>query len=362
MVSTETPDITTAIETSDAPFFTSQEPLIVTTGESVATASTKEMDFATTSEAEVKTTENPVVTTGAAEETTAALTTAIVFGDCECTSTDKDNLSAEQCDQHGNCVDCNGISNCGTQADWTEWSDCSVTCGGGTRTRSECFTWNDGTPDCDDENENCNEDDCPAWAAWKPWGSCSAYCKESGGDDPIRTRYRCWDPEDGTGEQCAGGQTTSGAGEDCGRDTSDVCYQEQTESCNEDIECTLECEWTEWGDWGSCTPACKDGLRIRRRTNNEDDGASCDGAGAESQQCTAVEAEECPECLNYYEKCDKIPTSFCTDIRYQAQLERLCNKYCGYCSNRRKRSIFYRIPKQSDITILDYLADSHHYL
>merc|ERR1711990_333659 len=391
------------IETTEPPIETTEAPVVTTTADvetTEAAVETTEAPIVTTeaavetTEAPVETTEAPVVTTEAAEETTEAAvetttapaddraeettaapttaapttvaattappTTAVVFGDCECTSTDKDNLSAEQCDQHGNCIDCTDTSSCGTQADWTEWSDCSVTCGGGTRTRSECFTWADSTEDCDDESEDCNEDDCPAWAAWKPWGSCSAQCKESDGDDPTRTRYRCWDPEDGSGEQCAGGQTTSGAGEDCGRDASDVCYQEQEESCNEDIECTVECEWTEWGDWGSCTPACKDGLRIRRRTNNEDDGASCDGAGAQSERCTTVETEECPECLDYYEKCDKIPTSFCSDIRYSAQLERLCNKHCGYCSKRRKRSIFDRFPRQSDFTVLEFLADSFH--
>jgi len=416
---TEAPIVTTepSVETTESPIITTEEPPVATTEEPIVT--TEEPVVTTTEEPVVTTTEETVVTTEAettkapteapttearevttaaettietttasaddraettaapttAAQTTAAPTTAapttvaatteapttaIVFGDCECTSTDKDNLSAEQCDQHGNCIDCTDTSSCGTQADWTEWSDCSVTCGGGTRTRRECFTWADGTDDCDDESEDCNEDDCPAWAAWKPWGSCSAQCKESDGDDPTRTRYRCWDPEDGSGEQCAGGEQNSGSGEQCGRDASDVCYQEQTESCNEDIECTVECEWTEWGEWGSCTPACKDGLRIRRRENNEDDGASCDGAGAQSERCTTVETEECPECLNYYEKCDKIPTSFCSDIRYSAQLERLCNKHCGYCSKRRKRSIFDRFPRQSDFTVLEFLADSYH--
>ena len=356
VVSTVSSDIPTSIETSEAPFLTTEEPHIATTAELVVTSglTTKQIDETTTNEVVNQTTENQVA------QTTAPPTTAIVYGECECSSTDKNNLSAAKCDQNDECVDCDDISSCGTQENWTEWSECSVTCGGGTRTRSECFIWANRPEECDDESEDCNENDCPAWAAWKPWSSCSAQCKVSNGDDPIRSRYRCWDPEDGNGEECAGGEKDSGSGETCGRDADDVCYQEQTETCNEDIECTLECEWTEWGEWSDCTPACKDGLRIRRRENNEDQGASCDGAGAQSGRCTDVEAEECPVCLNYYEKCDKIPTSFCTDIRYKAQLERLCNKYCGYCSNRRKRSIFNRFPKPSDIALLDYLANYHH--
>ena len=78
------------------------------------------------------------------------------------------------------------------------------------------------------------------------------------------------------------------------------------------------------------------GYKIRRRTNNEDDGASCDGDGADTMKCSD-NTNTCPSCFNYYENCEKIPTSYCTDLRFQNDMERLCEKYCGKCSDRRRR-------------------------
>ena len=28
--------------------------------------------------------------------------------------------------------------------------------------------------------------------------------------------------------------------------------------------------WSEWGQWSACNPDCKQGIRLKRRTNNED--------------------------------------------------------------------------------------------
>ena len=115
-------------------------------------------------------------------------------------------------------------------------------------------------------------------------------------------------------------------------------------------ECTTTCVWSEWGAWGDCSPDCTDGMnfpsyfkfkillgyKIRRRTNNEDDGASCDGDGADTAKCSD-NTNTCPSCFNFYENCEKIPTSYCTDFRFQDDMELLCNRYCGKCSDRRRR-------------------------
>ena len=101
------------------------------------------------------------------------------------------------------------------------------------------------------------------------------------------------------------------------------------------------------------------GIQIRRRTSNEDEGAACTGNGADSRLCQDND-EECPVCADKYEKCSKISKVFCTDLRYKAQLERLCAKWCGTCesTDRRRRAIskYSRDFNIGNIDTLEFLA------
>lgn len=60
---------------------------------------------------------------------------------------------------------------------------------------------------------------------------------------------------------------------------------------------------------------------MRRRSNNEDDGASCDpnDLSVESAVCSD-NPNQCESCFNLYDKCSRIPVSFCTDFRYAAKV------------------------------------------
>ena len=64
-----------------------------------------------------------------------------------------------------------------------------------------------------------------------------------------------------------------------------------------------------------------EGIRLRRRCNNEDDGASCDESdpSVESQICSD-NSNQCEECFDLYDKCYKIPVTFCTDFRYKSKV------------------------------------------
>ena len=75
---------------------------------------------------------------------------------------------------------------------WSEWTTCSRTCGSGERTRTrKC---NDQTSSRDKNNpckenlferEICNSQKCPVYTEWSSWSSCSLTC---GGGSQERTR------------------------------------------------------------------------------------------------------------------------------------------------------------------------------
>ncbi|XP_033122270.1 thrombospondin-2-like isoform X2 [Anneissia japonica] len=109
----------------------------------------------------------------------------------------------------------------GSWSEWTDFGDCSLTCGGGSRVRTR--TCSDPAPnynglicpidDPTEESEICNTDTCPVhggWSEWELWDTCTKSC--NGG---LRSRSRtCDNPVPQFG------------GDDCD-DSSSV-----TESCN----------------------------------------------------------------------------------------------------------------------------------
>ncbi|XP_029187797.2 A disintegrin and metalloproteinase with thrombospondin motifs adt-1-like isoform X2 [Acropora millepora] len=187
------------------------------------------------------------------------------FGGADC---EGDNERSRTCNENPCPVD-------GRWTDWKPWSQCSVTCGGGTRNRSRTCTNpppQHGGKECsgsEEEMQSCNEFPCPIdgkYSEWKPWQPCSVTC--GGG---VQKSYRtCTNPAPAFG------------GADC------EGISEQSRRCNEN-GCPVNGKWSEWGPFTSCTVLCGGGTRSRSRTCTNPPaafgGKECVGNSQDVQSC-----------------------------------------------------------------------------
>ena len=185
-------------------------------------------------------------------------------------------LSEEQ-----NCND----KNCPILTPWTDWSDCSKTCGGGYRKKTrECKEKLNPFYDVYDNPcksplevvEECNKYKCPMWSEWGEWTECSATC----GGGKRRKFRQCVDHQGGLvdSSNCPGEETMS-------------------KTCN-----TQECpKWTDWTKWTECSATCGGGSRSKVREcivseptdqrsgeqNTLDNNDSlCEGKSIETEECS----------------------------------------------------------------------------
>uniref|UniRef100_H2ZII6 Peptidase S1 domain-containing protein n=1 Tax=Ciona savignyi TaxID=51511 RepID=H2ZII6_CIOSA len=139
---------------------------------------------------------------------------------------------------------CLNLSGIGWFSQWSQWSQCTVSCGGGTQTRNrECQSGVQCPPDEFGvevaEEQPCGNSPCPG--VWSQFVE-SGTCSASCGNGTI-TMTR----------ECIGG-VIGGAGCEGESTMMSPCYMG---------ECVTS--WQAWGGWGECNVTCGGGIKSRTR-------------------------------------------------------------------------------------------------
>merc|ERR1740129_1893233 len=148
---------------------------------------------------------------------------------------------------------------------WSDFGDCSVTCGDGIkkRTCTNPSPSEDGAPCDGDDSQVCNIAECPGPVpdvdgGWSNFGSCSSTC---GGGVKKRT---CSNPEpSGNGSPCSGNHE---------------------ETCNTE-DCPVPDVDGGWSAFGSCSATCGGGVKTRTCTNPEPSGSGLPCSGDDKETC-----------------------------------------------------------------------------
>ncbi|XP_078485768.1 uncharacterized protein LOC100177897 [Ciona intestinalis] len=161
---------------------------------------------------------------------------------------------------------------------WTDFNSCSVSCGGGTQSRSRsvavfAFCGGNSCPGEPTDTRVCNTHCCPVncqWSSWNSFNSCSVSC---GGGNQTRSRSVAITAFCG-GNSCLGNNTD-------GRECNTQC-------------CPVNCQWSSWTGFDSCSVSCGVGNQSRSRSvaiSAFCGGSSCTGNPTDTRVCNT---ECCP--------------------------------------------------------------------
>ncbi|KAM7452303.1 hypothetical protein ABFA07_000467 [Porites harrisoni] len=238
----------------------------------------------------------------------------------------------------------------GGYTEWSKWSECSATCGGGVRSRTRTCTNpspKNGGKTCLEqdlgpakETEKCNTDPCGidgGYSGWSSWSKCSASCgggvswshrtctsprpsgdgktckEQSLGPDKkskecntqkcgIDGGYSEWSSWSKCSATCGGGvswshrtctkPSPSGDGKTCKE--QNLGPDKKSKECNTQ-KCGIDGNWSPWSIPGPCDKTCGGGVQVRKRTCTNPppsgDGKKCGGPSTKTESCNT---QECP--------------------------------------------------------------------
>uniref|UniRef100_A0A8C7YQ18 Spondin-1 n=1 Tax=Oryzias sinensis TaxID=183150 RepID=A0A8C7YQ18_9TELE len=162
---------------------------------------------------------------------------------------------------------------------WSEWSDCSVTCGKGSRTRQRMLKSPLELGECTEDLEQvekCMLPECPidcAMSDWTEWSECNKSC---GKGHTIRTRVVTMEPQFGGDpcpetiqrKKCKVRKCSRGQGNSDDKKRRKE-QREKRRSKQVKTEVTSEhpgCKMRPWSSWTECTKQCGGGIQERLMT------------------------------------------------------------------------------------------------
>jgi len=227
--------------------------------------------------------------------------------------------------------ECGGVADC-KWSQWSVFSACSTSCGGGFKTRSRGIEISprNGGKLCSampkSEAVACNTQECKSlckdaeWGEWSAYSLCSASC--------------------GTGYSFRNRCITSG-GNACGRMIDGPMQEFQECSSQPCDDNSTDCVFTEWAEWSGCSCQCN-GIQARSRSISiyaNNGGKGCEGPLKVTQPCNVKKCSE-------YEVVDCL----LSDWSNWGQ----CSAKCNGGSHFRERTVI-KAPSNGGVTCDDYL-------